>query len=101
VLRQVEEEHWRKLLLQRCAPLLEAAGVPYELEVITGYGADPLEGVADAVRGAAERLGADVLVLSGHGKAAWEQWLLGSVTNYCAHHCKQPVVVLHGSRWNM
>ena len=34
-------------------------------------------------------------VLATHGKSAWEEMLLGSVSKFCAAHCKQPVLLLH------
>ena len=93
----MQEVKWRELLTQRFGPLLASYGAAHELDVITDYGSDPLEGIASAVCQMADRLDADALVLASHGKSSLMEWLLGSVTAYCARHCNRPVVVLHGS----
>lgn len=94
---KVQEEQWRSNLATRFGPLLSLFGAQYQVDVVTDYGSDPLEGVAVSVSAMAERMGADALVLVNHGKGALMEWLLGSVSSYCAHHCSRPVVVLHGS----
>jgi hypothetical protein len=40
---QVEESHWRELLLERLGPMLSSQGVNFQLDVITDYGSDPLQ----------------------------------------------------------
>jgi hypothetical protein len=40
---QVEEGHWRELLLERLGPMLSSQGVNFQLDVITDYGSDPLQ----------------------------------------------------------
>ncbi|WIA16917.1 hypothetical protein OEZ85_013843 [Tetradesmus obliquus] len=96
---QVEESHWRQLLLERLGPMLSSQGVNFQLDVITDYGSDPLQGVAAAVVATAERLNAAALVLCGHSKGTMAEWLLGSVSDFAAHHAAVPVVVLHGSQF--
>jgi hypothetical protein len=58
-----------------------------------------LQGVAAAVVSTAERLNAAALVLCGHSKGTMAEWLLGSVSDFAAHHAAVPVVVLHGSQF--
>jgi nucleotide-binding universal stress UspA family protein len=93
----VQEGLWRELLLERLGPLLQANAVDFRLDVLTDYGADPLQGVASAVVSTAERLGAAALVVSGHSKGQMVEWLLGSVSDFAVHHANVPVVVLHGA----
>lgn len=40
-----------------------------------------------------------VLVVCGHRKGAFAEWLLGSVGDFAVHHSAVPVVVLHGSEF--
>eukprot|EP00775_Hariotina_reticulata_P010737 gene10737-10893_t len=98
---QVEEDFWRDLLLKRLEPLFATNNIDYQLDVITDYGSDPLQGVAAAVVATAEQLKAAALVVCGHSKGTLAEWLLGSVSDYAAHHATVPVVVLHGSGFMM
>jgi hypothetical protein len=40
---QIEEGHWRELLLERLGPMLSSQGINFQLDVITDYGSDPLQ----------------------------------------------------------
>mmetsp|Transcript_9380 Transcript_9380/g.17996 ORF Transcript_9380/g.17996 Transcript_9380/m.17996 type:complete len:107 (+) Transcript_9380:88-408(+) len=50
----------------------------------------------------AEQHNADLLVLASRGLGAVKRFLLGSVSGYCVHNCKVPVLVVkedqHGRR---
>jgi len=96
---QIEESHWRDLLLERFGPMLQANQVNFQLDVLTDYGTDPLQGVASAVVLTAEKLDAAALVVCGHSKGTFAEWLLGSVSDFAVHHSAVPVVVLHGSEY--
>lgn len=48
----------------------------------------------DVICGAAERSGADMLVMGSHGYGFLQRALLGSVSNHCVQNCKCPVVVV-------
>lgn len=48
----------------------------------------------DVICGAAEKAGADLLVMGSHGYGFLQRALLGSVSNHCVHNCKCPVVVV-------
>jgi nucleotide-binding universal stress UspA family protein len=85
--------------MQRFGPLLQANQVQFQLDVLTDYGSDPLQGVAAAVVANAERLGAAALVVCGHSKGTFAEWLLGSVSDFAVHHSGVPVVVLHGPKY--
>ncbi|KAK1297538.1 hypothetical protein QJS10_CPB15g02174 [Acorus calamus] len=43
---------------------------------------------------AAEQFRADLLVMGSHGKGMIKRALLGSVSDYCAHHVRCPVVIV-------
>ena len=48
----------------------------------------------DVICGAAEKGGADLLVMGSHGYGFLQRALLGSVSNHCVQNCKCPVVVV-------
>lgn len=85
--------------MQRFGPLLQANKVNFQLDVLTDYGSDPLQGVAAAVVNTAEKLDAAALVVCGHSKGTFAEWLLGSVSDFAVHHAAVPVVVLHGPEY--
>jgi nucleotide-binding universal stress UspA family protein len=44
----------------------------------------------------AHEVGASSIVMASHSRGFFEEFVLGSVTNYVTHHCTDiPVVVLH------
>ncbi len=51
--------------------------------------------VGMAVCEKAEELNAEPLVLFAHHRSKLEEWLLGSVSKFCAANCKRPVVLVH------
>eukprot|EP01018_Ginkgo_biloba_P026997 Gb_05096 [translate_table: standard] len=51
---------------------------------------DPKEAICDAV----DKLQVDLLVIGSHGYGMLKRALLGSVSNYCVHHAKCPVLVV-------
>ncbi|GMY18377.1 universal stress protein a-like protein [Fagus crenata] len=71
------------------------AGDPKETivaETVTEVG-DPKEVIREAV----EKLNIQLLVLGSHGRGAIKRAFLGSVSNYCVHHVKCPVLVVRKS----
>ncbi|KAH7516515.1 hypothetical protein FEM48_Zijuj10G0143300 [Ziziphus jujuba var. spinosa] len=58
-------------------------------ETITEIG-DPKETICEAV----EKLNIELLVLGSHSRGAIGRAFLGSVSNYCVHHAKCPVLVV-------
>ncbi|RLN41493.1 universal stress protein A-like protein [Panicum miliaceum] len=48
----------------------------------------------DVICGAAEKAGADMVVMGSHGYGFLQRALLGSVSNHCVQNCKCPVVVV-------
>lgn len=59
------------------------------------YSIDPLDGVARTICAMADEVDAAAVVMAGHKHSTWVEFMLGSVTNYCSHHCHKPVLVLH------
>ncbi|MCO5578605.1 hypothetical protein L7F22_032449 [Adiantum nelumboides] len=51
---------------------------------------DPRDVICDVV----EKKHVDILVIGSHGYGAVKRALLGSVSDYCAHHVKCPVVIV-------
>lgn len=58
-------------------------------EAVTEVG-DPKEAICEAV----EKHNIKLLVLGSHGRGAVKRALLGSVSNYCVHNAKCPVLVV-------
>lgn len=95
-----EERYWEEAVKARFATLMEAAGVTYKFEIMyceDVQDGDHVRSVSVSLCHLAESLDAAALVMTSHAKTALIEFLMGSVTNYCAHKCRQPVVVLHGS----
>jgi len=64
---------------------LADAGVDYELHTPEGRPGEELVAMA---------ADADLLVVGTHGAGTFKQLILGSVSNYCAHHSSCPVVLV-------
>lgn len=73
--------------LTRIAGMPELSGIAVKTHVLMGA-------PAAAVLDTAEAVGADVIVISSHGRAGPATWLSGSVAEQVAHHAKMPVLVL-------
>jgi nucleotide-binding universal stress UspA family protein len=67
-------------------------GITTHVSVIDGAHA------ADAIVQAAERLGADTIVLGSHGRSAVARALMGSVSQGVVRHARRPVLVVPSSR---
>jgi nucleotide-binding universal stress UspA family protein len=67
-------------------------GITTHLSVIDGAHA------ADAIVHAAERLGADAIVLGSHGRTAVARALMGSVSQGGVRHARRPVLVVPSAR---
>jgi len=48
----------------------------------------------DALCEAVKKMGADFLVIGSHGYGTLKRTFLGSVSDYCAHHAKCPVMII-------
>ncbi len=64
------------------------------LRVTSSIGQGP---VADVIVDYAESTGADLIVMSTHGRAGVQRWLLGSVADRVLHGAKIPVLLVRAS----
>ena len=53
------------------------------------------DSIGNVVCQRAEALAVTAVVVAGHNKSRVGDFLMGSVTNFCMHHCKKPVLVVH------
>ncbi|XP_074585277.1 universal stress protein A-like protein [Curcuma longa] len=74
-------------LLEKAKKICAQHGVV--VETITDVG-DPKEAICQA----AEKMNIDLLIVGSHGKNALQRAFLGSVSNYCVHNAKCPVLVV-------
>eukprot|EP00270_Netrium_digitus_P003314 TRINITY_DN137_c0_g1_i2.p1 TRINITY_DN137_c0_g1~~TRINITY_DN137_c0_g1_i2.p1 ORF type:complete len:171 (-),score=43.89 TRINITY_DN137_c0_g1_i2:137-649(-) len=81
------EEEISLQILKEAKALCDEKKINVEFDVIVG---EPRESICDAV----DQLGADLLVMGSHGYGAIKRALIGSVSNFCVHHAKCPVVVV-------
>jgi nucleotide-binding universal stress UspA family protein len=65
----------------------ELAGIATETEVLSGP-------IAETILNAAQTHGADVIVMSSHGRTGFRRRVLGSVAEQVTQHAKVPVLVL-------
>lgn len=83
-------EHQRQLtqaLLHKGKAICADHGVDAETVIEVG---DPKETISEA----AEKLNVDLLILGSHSRGPIQRFFLGSVSNYCTHHAKCPVLVV-------
>lgn len=76
-------------ILQAAQQLLDAAGLPYETEVVSG---DPAHTLVDCL----ENHGCDLVVMGASGTSALRSALLGSVSNEVLHAAGVPVMIVKG-----
>eukprot|EP00270_Netrium_digitus_P003316 TRINITY_DN137_c0_g1_i4.p1 TRINITY_DN137_c0_g1~~TRINITY_DN137_c0_g1_i4.p1 ORF type:complete len:172 (-),score=50.48 TRINITY_DN137_c0_g1_i4:137-652(-) len=82
-----QEEQISRQVLRDAKALCDEKKIDVEADVIVG---EPRESICDAV----DQLGADLLVMGSHGYGAIKRALIGSVSDFCVHHAKCPVVVV-------
>lgn len=70
--------------IARSAPMADLAS-----DTIVEVGAP-----ANAILDAAERRGADLVVITSHGRTGLGRWVLGSVAEHVVHHASMPVLLL-------
>lgn len=86
------EQHARAFIQERFVTRLEAAKVPYQVELVK-FSTDN-DSIGAIVCKRAEQLQAAAVVMAKHNKGAIKEFLVGSVCNYCTHHAKVPVLVM-------
>ncbi|XP_009395576.2 universal stress protein A-like protein [Musa acuminata AAA Group] len=90
---QTVQQHQKELalsLLEKAKEICIQHGVV--AETISEVG-DPKEAICEAV----EKLKIDLLIVGSHGKGAIQRVFLGSISNYCVHNAKCPVLVVKKS----
>jgi nucleotide-binding universal stress UspA family protein len=53
------------------------------------------DSIGNVVCQRAEALAVVAVVMAGHSKSITGDFFMGSITNFCTHHCKKPVLVVH------
>ena len=69
----------------------EFNGVAHETQITTGF-------PGEAICSYADRRGADLIVMSTHGRTGLMHVLIGSVAEHVVWHALSPVLVVPGSR---
>mmetsp|Transcript_355 Transcript_355/g.944 ORF Transcript_355/g.944 Transcript_355/m.944 type:complete len:430 (-) Transcript_355:66-1355(-) len=93
---EVRHAHSDETVSQRFQQMLDGGGVPYKVDLIKEMRDDSVRSLGTAIVDKARDLGASSIVMASHNRGFFEEFVLGSVTNYVTHHCTDiPVVVLH------
>eukprot|EP00262_Sarcandra_glabra_P006859 TRINITY_DN19418_c0_g1_i1.p1 TRINITY_DN19418_c0_g1~~TRINITY_DN19418_c0_g1_i1.p1 ORF type:complete len:198 (+),score=47.60 TRINITY_DN19418_c0_g1_i1:26-619(+) len=88
--RKAQEQN-SKMLLARASEICKERLVKVKTVILEG---DP----KDMICQAAEQMNADLLVLGSHGHGKIKRAFLGSVSDYCVHHAKCPVLIVKPSK---
>lgn len=78
---------------QRFVSKVEASKIPHQVE-ITHFNTDK-DSIGAIICKRAQDLQTPAVVMAKHNQGSIKEFFLGSVSKYCTHHCKQPVIVLH------
>lgn len=78
--------------LTRLAQRVESRGLPASTQLL-----EPLENVGEAIAMAAQRLNADLVVVTSHRRGGMKRLLLGSVAERVAHVSAVPVLLLRAA----
>ncbi|OMO63533.1 Universal stress protein A [Corchorus capsularis] len=87
---QENQNNFSLALLEKAKDICSNHGV--KAETMTEVG-DPKERICEAV----EKLDIQLLILGSNGRGALQRAFLGSVSNYCVHNAKCPVLVVRKS----
>ena len=96
-----EEKKWRedcaKYVAETLLPILDQRGnVTYKLDIIA-YEMNNTS-IGEVVCEKAKIIDADLVVMASHRKGRLQEFFVGSVTNYCLHHSKVPLLVYKGPK---
>ena len=97
-----EEKKWRedcaKYVAETLLPILDQRGknVSYKLDIIA-YEMNNTS-IGEVVCEKASIIDADLVVMASHRKGRVQEFFVGSVTNYCLHHSKVPLIVYKSSK---
>lgn len=78
-------------MAKKIIPVLNAAGMQYTAEIIA-YETDN-GSIGEIICERAIDSDATAVIMASHGKGRVREFFIGSVTNYCLHRCKKPVVI--------
>ncbi|KAF9596205.1 hypothetical protein IFM89_007887 [Coptis chinensis] len=81
------QEHNSAILLSRAVQICEEKPIKVETVVLDG---DPKEMICQV----AEQTHPDILVVGSRGLSKLKRTFLGSVSDYCAHHAKCPILIV-------
>jgi nucleotide-binding universal stress UspA family protein len=85
-----DRAHCEDYLKQVAGQLTKTTFIPVSTAVLEGP-------VADAVLDYADESGADLIVMSTHGRSGMERWLLGSVAEKVVRSARMPVLLIRPS----
>ncbi|XP_059283571.1 universal stress protein A-like protein, partial [Lycium ferocissimum] len=88
---QENRKKMAEALLERAKDICIKSGVTPQTIAEVG---DPKEAICAAV----EKLNVQLLVLGSHNRKALERAFLGSVSNYCVHNAKCPVLLVRQTK---
>ena len=91
-----QEAEWRedanRYVRKRLYTVLDAnEDVTYTSEVVAYETSN--ESVGEIICERANDVDACAVIMASHGKGRFREFFIGSVTNYCLHRCKKPVIV--------
>lgn len=91
--RQRAEDNAKAMLVEKFAGLLQAKQIPFKLELVR-FATDN-DSIGAVICRRAAQLNAAAVVMAKHNKGRLREFFVGSVTNYCTHHCKSPLLIMH------
>ena len=65
----------------------------FKVTVMKGTG--DTDSIAQIICHQAEDLGVSLVVMAAHNKGRQVKYIVGTVTEYCTHHCGKTVLVMH------
>lgn len=86
------EDAGRSLLMDAFVPLVQGAGLSYEVDIVTQRGATSAAGIGEVICGRAGELKAEMMFIASHGTGVLADF--GSVAQFCAKHAPVPVMLL-------
>ena len=91
-------EDCAKYVAETLLPILDQRGknVSYQLDIIA-YEMNNTS-IGEVVCEKASIIDADLVVMASHRKGRVQEFFVGSVTNYCLHHSKVPLIVYKSSK---
>eukprot|EP01024_Parvocaulis_polyphysoides_P006260 TRINITY_DN11638_c0_g2_i2.p1 TRINITY_DN11638_c0_g2~~TRINITY_DN11638_c0_g2_i2.p1 ORF type:complete len:379 (+),score=49.90 TRINITY_DN11638_c0_g2_i2:128-1264(+) len=95
---QFQEEYvnWtQEYIRKNFMPMLDQKSIKSEISVVSQIGVNNYCSVGYLICKKCEEIGASALLIRSHNKGPLHEFFMGSVSSFCTHNCKDPVVVLH------